>query len=482
MKRLLISRDGLDTRVAVLEKGVLSELYMERPGRVSRVGNIYKGRVQNVLAGMEAAFVDIGLGRNGYLPADEIVDSGTQGGTKGRRITELLRSGAEVLVQIVREGVGGKGPRLTMRLSLAGRYVVYMPGGSVSGASRRLADGERERLRAFCRALKPVGGGLIARTVADGADKEAIARDLRFLQRVWSGAARRAAAAQAPCLVYTEVELALRAVRDLSAVGVEAIVIDDAQLHRRVTNYLRAIAPGLAACVQRYEGSEPLFVCYGLEGETRKALSRRVELPSGGYLVIDPTEAMTVIDVNTGRYVGKRLLEETTLKINLEACREIVRQLRLRDVGGIIVIDFIDMDVESHREAVLAALRLELAADRTKTYVVALSPLGLVEMTRQNTTAGLREIMTCVCPTCRGEGRILSEQSAAIEVERRLLHVAQESSLPGVRVEVHPHMAALLREGRPSRLQQIEKRSGHFVTLCAAGEGVPLDYLAVVPD
>ncbi len=482
MKRLLISRDRWETLVVLVEEGTALELYTERPGRQSRVGNIYKGRVQNVLAGMEAAFVDIGLDRNGYLSVDEVASAGGGGVRRGRKITELLRSGSELLVQIIRDEMGGKGPRLTTQISLAGRYVVYMPGAGSWGASRRLDDAERERLRDLCRSLLPCEGGLIARTAAEGADEAALQRDLRFLQRVWSGISARAAAALAPCRVYAEMELALRAVRDLSAADVDTVIVDDQDLSRRVANYLRTVAPGSSTVVEFYQGDVPLLDAFGLEDEARKALSRRVELPSGGYVVIDHTEAMTVIDVNTGRYVGKRFLEETSLKTNLEACREIVRQLRLRDIGGIVVIDFIDMNVEVNREAVLAELRAQAAADRTKTYVVALSPLGLVEMTRQNLTLGLREIMTEVCPTCRGEGRVLSEESVMLMVERRLIRLARESATPGLRVAVHPRMAALLQRGEPSRVRRVESESGRFVILCAAEDTVALDHVALVPD
>jgi ribonuclease G len=482
MREILISRDELETRVALLEDGRPCEFYIQRPERPSLVGNIYKGRVENVLAGMDAAFVDIGLQRNGYLYVAEVAGSAGGPGQGRRKITELLRSGMEILVQVTRDGMGGKGPRLSTQLSLAGRYVVYMPGGSNSGASRRLSDEERERLRSVCRSLLTMDGGLIARTAAEGASEEAMARDLRFLQRVWSGVVRRAAAAPAPCLVYRELGLPLRAVRDLAGAEVSRVLVDDALLHRRVGNYLKAIAPELTGVVQHYQQDVPLFEAYGLEGATAKALARRVELPSGGYLVIDRTEAMTVIDVNTGRFVGKRFLEDTTLRTNLEACREIVRQLRLRDIGGIIVIDFIDMSLESNREAVLAALRAESAADRTKTYVVALSPLGLVEMTRQNVTAGLRETITTRCPTCRGEGAVLSDESAAIEVERRIRKLARHSVVPGLRVEVHPRVCALLQSGQPSRLQRIEESTGHFVVISAARETVPLDHMVEVPD
>jgi ribonuclease G len=482
VKRLLISRDGSETRVALVEDGRLSEFYVEHPRRLSRVGNIYKGRVENVLAGMDAAFVDIGLERNGYLHVEEIACPGQRSGRDGKKITDLLRAGDEVLVQVIRDVMGSKGPRLSTQLSFAGHYVVYMPGSTASGASRRLADQERERLRTLCKLLSPADGGLIARTAAEDAAEEDVDRELRYLSRLWDEVVGHAATVRAPNLVYAEMELALRAARDLAGREMDAVLVDDTEVCRRVVDYLQKVAPVLVPLVELYQGTIPLFETYGLERDVRRALARRVDLPSGGYLVIDHTEAMTVVDVNTGRYVGRRFLEDTTLKTNLEACREIVRQLRLRDIGGIIVIDFIDMSVEANREAVLAELRAQSAADRTKTYVMAVSPLGLVEMTRQNVTLGLREVMTDVCPTCRGEGRVLSEESAASAVVRHILSLARASVLPGVRVQVHPRMLALLQEGAPSRLQEVQARSGRFVSLTAADEAVPLDHVKSVPD
>jgi ribonuclease G len=481
MKQLVISRDSLETRVALLEEGRLAELYLERPGHSSLVGNIYKGRVENVLAGMDAAFVDIGLDRNGFLYVDEVAAGGTRAG-QTRKITELLQGGKEVLVQVARDPMGNKGPRLTTQLALAGRYLVYIPGATSVGVSRRLDDVERDRLRLVCKALDPSPGGVIIRTAAEGAGEEDIGRDLRFLQRVWDGVERRALAAGAPSLVYTEAELAMRSVRDLLGPEFGSVLVDDAKLHRRLVNYLRAVAPDLAVRVELREGNVPLFEQLGLDAEVKKALRRRVDLPSGGYIVIDHTEAMTVIDVNTGRYVGKRFLEDTTVKTNVEACREIVRQLRLRDIGGIIVIDFIDMTTRSNREAVLAALEAELAQDRTKTYVVEISPLGLVEMTRQNLSRGLREVVTTPCPHCGEDGRVISEDSALIEVERRIRGVALSSVLPGLRVEVHPRIAARLVAGRNSLLRQLEEETSHRVLLETAEDAASLDHFAVIPD
>jgi ribonuclease G len=533
MKQLIISRDHLETRVAVLEDGKLAEMYLERPHRQSLVGNVYKGRVENVLPGMDAAFVDIGLDRNGFLSVGEVVAPEVRSGGS-RKIGDLLKAGRELLVQVTRDPMGGKGPRLTMEVGIPGRYVVYLPGGKGSGVSRRLDEGERERLRAISREVRPETGSVIVRTAAEGAGQEAIERDLRFLQRVWAGAERRAQAAPVPALVYAEAELAVRSARDLLNPDFSAVIVDDEKLHRRLVSYLRAVAPEFKDRVERHNGETRLFERFGLEQEMEKALARRVGLPSGGHIVIDHTEAMTVIDVNTGRYVGRRQLEDTTLKTNLEACREIVRQLRLRDVGGIIVIDhteamtvidvntgryvgrrqledttlktnleacreivrqlrlrdvggiividFIDMTAKTNREVVLAALEAEFTLDRTKTYVMEISPLGLVEMTRQNVTQGLREIVTAPCPVCRGQGRVISEESALIVVERRLEDLLGCALLPVLRVEVHPRIAARLTCGSDEMLQRLETVTGRLLQLQQAGEEVPLAHVAIVPD
>jgi ribonuclease G len=481
MKELIISRDHLETRLAVLEDGKPAEMYLERPHRRSLVGNVYKGRVENVLPGMDAAFVDIGLDRNGFLSVAEVVAPEARAGRR-QTIGDLLKAGKELLVQVTRDPMGGKGPRLSMEVGIPGRYVVFLPGGKGAGVSRRLDDSERERLRAISREVKPERGGVIVRTAAEGAGKEAIERDIRFLQRLWAGAERRAQAEPAPALVYADVELPLRAARDLLSSDFSVISVDDEKLYRRLASYLRAVAPELKDRLEMCSGGTRLFDRYGLDEAMEKALARRVTLPSGGYIVIDHTEAMTVIDVNTGRYVGRRQLEDTTLKTNLEACREIVRQLRLRDIGGIIVIDFIDMTAKTNREMVLAALEAEFTLDRTKTYVVDISPLGLVEMTRQNTTQGLREIVTATCPTCRGQGRVISEETALIVVERRLAEFLRSSPLPIVRVEVHPSVASQLASEEAGVLQRLEAETGRRVVLEAAAAEVPMAHLVVIED
>jgi ribonuclease G len=492
MKRLVISRGSLETRVALLDGDVAVELYVERPSLPSLVGNIYKGRVENVLAGMDAAFVDIGMQRNGFLYVDEAGGAGRRG-RSGAKITALLRSGKEVLVQVARDAMGSKGPRLTTQLALAGRCLVYLPQTPTVGASRRLEAEERSRLRDLCARLDlGPGEGLIARTAAEGADEKALERELRFLRHQWGLVKNRAAACSAPALAYAEAELALRAVRELLGAEAGVVVVDDAGLQRRLANFLRGIAPELAGMVELDEAGG-LFERFGLEEEIAKALQRRVGLPSGGYLVIDHTEAMTVVDVNTGSYTGRRFLEDTILKTNLEACREVVRQLRLRDIGGIIVVDFIDMASPANREAVLRDLQAELAKDRTKSYVVEISPLGLVEMTRQNITRGLRETVTEACPRCRGDGAVLSEDSALIDVERRIRATAAGSSLPGVRVKVHPRIvdrlavpgadtAGIVVAPGASLLGLIETATGRRIFVEKAGGHASLDHFEVVPD
>jgi len=408
---VFISRGSGETRVALQEDGRVVGLYVEPDEHPCLVGNIYKGRVERVLAGMDAAFVDIGLERNGFLPVDEVIPPREP--RKGdRKISSLLKGGKEVLVQVTRDAMGGKGPRLTTHLHLVGRYMVFSPLTSAPGASRRLDDAERVRLRGLCAELGGGEAGLIARTAAEGAGEVTLSRELRFLRRLWARVEQGAATASAPALVFGEHGLALRAVRDLFGPEFGKVVVDDAGLYRGLINYLRAIAPGVRDLVELYQGGASLFEKHGLEEEFERALGRRVELHSGGHIVIDHTEAMTVIDVNTGSYVRGRHLEDTVLKTNIEACGEIVRQLRLRDIGGIIVIDFIDMAVESNREAVLATLKAESARDRTKSYVVEISPLGLVEMTRHNTAPALREMLTEPCPTCLGEGRVRAKHPA----------------------------------------------------------------------
>ncbi len=465
-KEIMISVEVLEQTVAVLEEGKVAEVYLGRPSHRSIAGNIYKGIVDNVLPGMEASFVDVGLDRNGFLYVDEIVVPELEGKRHGKRIQELISRGQEVVVQAVKDPMGTKGARLTTEVSLPGRFLVYTPYGDGIGVSRRLEDEERERLKAICKSLELPEGGLIVRTAAEGASEQELEGDLKLLLKLWSTIRGRAERAQAPSLVYQEAELPLRIVRDLFIRDFKRVVVDHERTYRKIVAYLKRTSPELAARVERYRGKEPLLEKSGVVEAVNSTLSRRVDLPSGGYLVFDYAEAFTVIDVNTGRFVGGRgkssnaRLEDTITKNNLEAVTEVVRQLRLRDIGGIIVIDFIDMANPKNRQLVEGALNTELARDRTKTYVVEISPLGLVEMTRQNVTDGPREILTDKCPTCDATGIVVSAETRAVEVERKLRRHIAASKAEAFVVELHSDVAAVLIGPDGERLEELEKETG----------------------
>jgi ribonuclease G len=486
-RELLISVDVGEQRVAILEDDRVAEVYLERPERRSIAGNIYLGTVDNVLPGMEAAFVEIGLEKNGFLYVDEIVVPELEGKRHGKKITDLIARGQQILVQAVKDPMKTKGARLTTEISLPGRFLVFVPQGEGLGVSRRLDDAERNRLKDVIKGLNVKEGGVIVRTAAEGASAEDIERDLVFLQRLWKTIQARAKSAKAPALVYQEAELPLRIVRDLFAGDFESAQIDHERTYKRIVGYLKKTSPHMLERVHRYKEKTPLFEGTGVDAEIRSTLNRRVDLPSGGYLIFDYAEAFTVVDVNTGRFVGSRSknstgrLEDTITKNNLEAVKEVVRQLRLRDIGGIIVIDFIDMANPKNRATVEEALRTELERDRTKTYVVEISPLGLVEMTRQNVTDGPREILTKKCPTCAGDGIVVSEASAALEVERRLRTLASGSRAQAFQVEVNPKTMSLLLGRGGSRLAEIEEASKKRFFLVPK-EGVHADHAAVLAE
>jgi ribonuclease G len=491
-KTILVSADHGETRVAVLEsktkggKRNVAELYIERRGRRSIVGNIYKGKVDNVLPGMEAAFVDIGLERNGFLHVDEILmPNGEQaprrGRGKGRRIDELIKPGQEIVVQAVKDPLKTKGARLSMNVSIAGRYLVYAPQGSGVGVSRRLSDSERDRLRKMVDRTYKGPGGLIVRTAAHGAKKADFVREIGYLHKLNEVLERRSAETAAPDLIFQEADLPVRVLRDVFLSDFEKAIIDSEKQFDRVTNFFQRTAPELVEGVELYRDPEPLFHRYGIEKEIESTLGRRIDLPSGGYLIIDYAEALTVIDVNSGSFTGrgKGGLEETITKVNTEAAEEAVRQLRLRDIGGIIVIDFIDMARARNRDKVLQTLRKSLDTDKSKSYVVEVSPLGLVEMTRQNVTDGVREILTAPCPTCEGDGVVLSAETVALEAMRRLPDVAAGAKdAEALLVRVHPKVAAELIEPS-SGLAELEaktKKQFHF----EGGDALPIDTFEVV--
>ena len=509
-KQLLVTVDRGETRVGILEaEGTpsgsrggrqqtkaddwrVAELYIERRGNRSIVGNIYKGKVDNVLPGLEAAFVDIGLDKNGFLHADDLVFPGVEvarrgrsGRTKGKRIGELLKPGQEILVQAIKDPLKTKGPRLSMQLSIAGRYLVYVPQGEGVGVSRRLDDKERDRLRKAAGKIDLRGGGAIVRTAAQGAKREDFDREIKYLHKLHDVLQQRGKETAAPEMVFQEADLSVRVARDIFSGEFEKAIVDDRKQHHRLESFFTRTAPELLDRLEFYEGDEPLFERYGAEEAIQSVLRRRVDLPSGGYLMIDYAEAMTVIDVNSGSFTGRgkgAKLEDTITRTNLEAADEVVKQLRLRDIGGIIVIDFIDMARARNRDAVLKTLRKSLDEDRTKTYVVEISPLGLVEMTRQNVTDGVREILTKTCPTCDGEGVVLSEDTVAIDVDRELRDLAAERpDSPAFLIRVNPKVASKLvgAHGMPGPIVELEKETGrhfHF----EGTEALPIDSFEVV--
>ncbi len=520
-KQVLVSVDRGETRVALLEAtGTVAnrkpaaggtrrrrkpktpaagyhvaELYLERRGNRSIVGNIYKGRVDNVLAGLEAAFVDIGLEKNGFLHVDEIVLPGVEAPRRGRgtgkdarQITDLLKPGQEIVVQVVKDPLKTKGARLSMDLTIAGRYMVLAPYGEGVGVSRRLEDKERERLRRQAAKLDLQGAGAIIRTAAQGAERAGLERELRLPVQAERGARqKRVADTPAPALVFQEADLSVRVVRDIYSAEFERAVVDDPKQHHRLVSFFSRTAPDLVEHVELWEPSseaQTLFETYGVEQVLESTLSRRVDLPSGGYLMIDYAEALTVIDVNSGSFIGRgkgARLEDTITKTNLEAAEEVVRQLRLRDIGGIIVIDFIDMARARNRDTVLKTLRKSLDEDRTKTFVVEISPLGLVEMTRQNVTDGVREIMTRPCPTCGGEGVIKSEETTAIEFERRMRDLARETKAEALLIQMNPRVSAEFTADGARVLHQIESDTGKWFHF-EGSEGLPLDHFSVLME
>ena len=399
------------TQIVVLEGPVLVEHYVARSDKQSLVGNVYLGKVRNVLPGMEAAFVDFGVGKNGVLYAGDIqYDQET--GKRRPRIEKALKLGDDILVQVVKDAMGHKGARLTNEISMAGRYLVLAPGADMKGISRRLPDDERERLRGIMAKLRAPESGLIVRTAAAGASETDLEADIERLEASWEAIQEKAKHASAPDLLHEEPPLEIRVIRENFTRDFRRLLIDDAGMHERVLDYLEGAGPDLAAKVKLYEDELPLFERFHVEDQLRKALDRKVWLPSGGHVVIESTEALNVIDVNTGRFVGHSNLEETVLQNNLEAAEEIARQLRLRDIGGIIVIDFIDMESEANRQAVLTRLREHLAKDKTRTQVFDVSHLGLVEMTRKNVSDGLLESYSERCETCAGRGIVLFEDAA----------------------------------------------------------------------
>jgi ribonuclease E len=409
---MVITEHGDRDQIAVLEEDTLVQHFVTRVGATSMVGNVYLGRVQNVLPGMEAAFVDVGRGRNGVLYAGEVNYTPEDLESAAPRIEQILTSGQSEMVQVTKDPMGGKGARLTAQISLPGRFLVLAPNQDVSGISRRLPDPERRRLKSALKKVKPSEHGIIVRTAAESASEEDLAADVDRLLKEWSEIEGRAKKAKAPAVLYEEPELTVRVVRDLFTDGeFKSLVTDSRRVYDTVTGYLRGVAPDVAEKVEFHEGPLPAFEEHRIVEQIHKALDKKVWLPSGGYLIVERTEAMTIIDVNTGKSVGKTNLEETVVNTNLEAAREAARQLRLRDIGGIIVIDFIDMLLEKNRRKVEDTMREALAVDKTRSQVFEIGPLGLMQVTRKRVSSGLVESFSETCPTCEGRGILINYEA-----------------------------------------------------------------------
>lgn len=471
-RELLVNATPPETRVALTEDGGTVEVLHERRGRQGLVGNVYLGRVHRVLPGMHAAFVAIGLDRDAFLYVQDVLPRTVEAYGEEReehgaaappgtdaRIEDLLREGQDVVVQVTKDPLSGKGPRVTANLALPGRTLVALPGADGIGVSRRIADeAERERLRRILEGFGP-GSGWIARTAARGADVSEFQSDRRYLENVSGEIRRKAGNANAPALLRRELDLALRSVRDLVTPDFAAIRVDDPETRDRIAEFLTAVEPKLVPRVELYEESEPLFERFGIETELENALKNRVPLRSGGSVVIHQTEALVAIDVNTGKFVGSDALEDTVFATNLEAVAEVARQIRLRDLGGILVVDFIDMEDPEHRREVFESFEAELARDRARTRLLQISEFGLVEITRQRTRGNLEKTLTEACPCCGGAGRVKTDLSVALDLRRTLLAAANLYA-PGetVRIRVRSSLAQLLAEEEPDLLPEIETR------------------------
>ncbi|WP_396617008.1 ribonuclease G [Lysobacter soli] len=477
-EEILVNVTPRETRVAVVENGMLQELHIERGWRRGVVGNIYKGRVQRVMPGMQAAFVDIGLERAAFLHAADIVKptpvaEGDGAGedaplppTPTRPIAELLREGQEIVVQVVKDPIGSKGARLTTQLSIPSRYLVLLPRTRVVGVSARIEDeGERARLKTHITSLSPSGDGhgYIVRTNAEGQPEEQLAEDVAYLGRVWGLIEERARSARVGERVYEDLNLPLRAVRDLMRKDVEKVRVDSRETCERLRVFAAQYMPGLDEKIEHYTGARPIFDLYGVEDEIQRALDKEVPLKSGGYLVIDQTEAMTTVDINTGSFLGQRNLEETVYRTNLEAAQSVARQLRLRNLGGIIIIDFIDMTDAEHKRQVLRQLEKSLARDHAKTTVYEFSPLGLVEMTRKRTTESLERQLCEPCHECGGRGTLKTPETVTYEIFRDIVRQVRQFDAPRLMVIASSKVVARITDEESAAVAELEEFLGKSI-------------------
>jgi len=465
-EEILINVTPQETRVAFVENGVLQEVQIERAQKRGLVGNIYKGKVCRILPGMQAAFVDVGLERTAFLHAADIVtptDEPKNNGENGKAhedISSLLREGQDVVVQVIKDPMGTKGARLITQISIPSRYLVFLPGTNHVGVSQKIdSEEERERLKDIISRLAPEfePGGYIIRTVAEGASEEAIKNDMQFLQKLWVTIQQRTKEVKSPSLIHDDLQIVMRTMRDLGNSDIEKIRIDSRETYEKVKKFTGKFIGHLADRVEHYPGERPIFDIYGIEDEIRKALERKVQLKSGGYLIIDQTEAMTTIDVNTGAFVGHRNLEETIFKTNLEASQAIVRQLRLRNLGGIIIIDFIDMNEVEHRRQVIKALEKNLERDSAKSQISEVSTLGLVEMTRKRTRESLEHVLCQTCPTCNGRGSLLSAETVCYEIFREIMREARQFDAKKLLVLASQPVVDMLVDEESTSLAELEE-------------------------
>ena len=470
-EEILINITPPETRVALIENGVVQEVIIERASSRGIVGNIYKGRVCRVLPGMQAAFVEIGLNKAAFLHASDIEShNGDEDG--GHNITDLLREGEDVIVQVTKDPLGTKGARLTTGISLPSRYLVFMPSLSIVGVSQKIDDeDERQRLReaidAANRGVDGKPGRFIARTVAEGIDEETLLQDMRFLTRLWTSIQERLETAKPRELLHEDLPLAMRALRDLINPKVEKVRIDSRETWQRAKQFTQKLIPDMETTVEYYPGERPIFDLYGVEDEIQKALNRKVELKSGGYIIIDQTEAMTTIDVNTGAFVGHRNLEETIFKTNLEAAQTICRQLRLRNLGGIIIVDFIDMQDEEHKRQVLRAYEKCLSHDHAKTKITEVSSLGLVEMTRKRTRESLEHVLCEPCSRCGGRGSLKTAETTCYEIFREILRESRQFDVESMLILASPAVVELLLDEESTNLANLEQFVGKTIRLQA---------------
>jgi ribonuclease G len=470
-EEILINVTPSEVRAALLENGVLQEVYIERAALRGVISNIYKGRVSRVLPGMQAAFVDVGLQRTAFLHVSDIVrqPNGDGGEEELPAIRDVVREGEDVLVQVVKDPLGNKGARLTTFITLPSRHLVLLPKGDSVGISARIEDeAERERLRDLVNGLLEENGlecGAIVRTVAEGAEAEELRADLKFLVKLWSVVQERCSMAGVKSLIHEDLSLPLRVLRDLVTRDVEQILVDSPADYEAMQTFAETFLPDVAPMLQLYQRRRPIFDLHGIEDDIRKALDRKILLKSGGYCIFDQTEAMTTIDVNTGGYVGHRNLEETIYRTNLEAAVTIARQLRLRNLGGIIIIDFIDMEEPAHRENVLQLLEQSLASDHARHQISPVSPLGLVEMTRKRTRESLQHILCVECPSCEGRGFVLSAETVCFEIFREIIRQSRQFEFAEALVLAHQDVIELLLDEQAPSLATLEEQTGKSIRL-----------------